>query len=139
MTRTEALTALAENVMGWRPAWSGPVTPESRTIFFVASYEGTPQFHYLDPANAPDGKQIWTPFTDPAQALGLVEAWCDNRTGERGYEHKRYKLTRFHYVSLIEGRRQLGCTEESSLAAALTLAVCAAEGIEVEETETSSK
>lgn len=121
MTRAKALEELAVKVMGWRVA---NTTPDGLVI--APAQEFKPLYR-------------WNPFIDPAQALDLAEAWrakSEKRWWQLnspqiplGYAMFGLSLTAPHPE--IDGG--MAYAESPVLAAALTLGVCAAEGIEVEE------
>lgn len=133
MTHIEALEQLATGVMGWNvytEAYWRNLTKEQRqekcaSVVLIATEIGSLCFG--QPAGWDDE---WNPFTNPAQALELADAWPQN------FSINNYKdmTVRDRYQALVWDKRNKRYTcQHEKLAAALTGAVCAAEGIEVKE------
>ncbi len=140
MTRAKVLERLAVEVMGVKrpPRYSEEANADE--VLHAATV------WYSDPANYPcidvfssapppmirwkfgESAKPYRPFTDPVQALDLAEAYC-RKTGQ-GYTYIRYWGGE-HAVELGRGEFTVWGPYARNLADALTLAVCAAEGIKV--------
>ena len=147
MTRTEAiLSQLAEEVMGWCLERTHKLCCDDFHQHqapqcccpdcWCHDHAGTPKYYIRESkcmVVPGDGARSyeWVPDRDPAQALELLEAWCDAGANRR-YAHQRLAKDE-HLVWLFgSGGEVLAVGVGKTFPEATYRAVCMAEGIEVD-------
>lgn len=121
---THALAQLAEQVMGLT-YW--PTHGGKRILAGRPKHTGPP-IYCLKTHCSPEPCPMWTPNTDPAQALALLEAWTACHEHRAVNWHFKRDL---HIVTLLaENQKKYWTIKGDTFPEAATLAVCAAEGID---------